>query len=478
MHKTIKKAVCILLSATMIISLSACSNSKGTQNSTNATMGSSSSTADSNTSGGSGEKVTISFYSWWADAEQEMGNALIDAFEKKYPNINVEPTYIAQSDYLSKLNTLVAADTLPDVYYLNEYLINDWGSSGVSADLTSEFKKMNINPEDKWIDTALYKSGDALYGINYGSTTIVLYYNKDMLKAAGIEAPGTDATKPWTWDEYVNAAIAMTKDVNGKGPKDSGFDYNSCTQFGTTMTNSWIYWLPLLYSGGASIANDAGDALNITSDAAINTLQSIADLSLVHQCAPTAGVMDSAFSDTSAMLMNGQLGMFIGGTFLLGNFTKEKFDVGITQIPTSNGAAASNMVWSAAYSMSAKTEHPDEAALFLDFMADFDNTVQVSLDTGVGIGTLPSTKTTLDPSSEQYTNWNKAYDPTMAEVSSGILTDASRVGENVTLKNFSTIMDETLVPAMDLVWLGSKSAKDTMAEVEDTLKTKLEGSWK
>ena len=295
MHKTIKKAVCILLSATMIISLSACSNSKGTQNSTNATMGSSSSTADSNTSGGSGEKVTISFYSWWADAEQEMGNALIDAFEKKYPNINVEPTYIAQSDYLSKLNTLVAADTLPDVYYLNEYLINDWGSSGVSADLTSEFKKMNINPEDKWIDTALYKSGDALYGINYGSTTIVLYYNKDMLKAAGIEAPGTDATKPWTWDEYVNAAIAMTKDVNGKGPKDSGFDYNSCTQFGTTMTNSWIYWLPLLYSGGASIANDAGDALNITSDAAINTLQSIADLSLVHQCAPTAGVMDSAF---------------------------------------------------------------------------------------------------------------------------------------------------------------------------------------
>jgi ABC-type glycerol-3-phosphate transport system substrate-binding protein len=187
--------------------------------------------------------------------------------------------------------------------------------------------------------------------------------------------------------------------------------------------------------------------------------------------------MDSAFSDASAMLMNGQLGCFVGGTFLMGNFVKENFDVGIAQIPTSNGAPGSNMVWSAAFSASAKSQYPKEAATFIDFMTDFDNTINVSLDTGLGVNALPSTKKTLDASTEQYTNWLKVYHPAMSEAASGILTNASRPGENVTLKNFASIMNETLVPTMDLIYLGAKTAKDAIGEVEETLKGKLQGTW-
>lgn len=424
-----------------------------------------------------GEEVTLSFYSWWADAEQQMGNALIEAFEEKYPNIHVKPTYIADSDYLSKLNTLVAADSMPDVYYLNEYLVNDWGAAGVSADLAPVFGKIGVNADEIWVDTALYKSGDSLYGINYGSTTILFYYNKQMFEEAGITPPGTDASNPWTWDEYVDAAIKLTKDINGKTPADEGFDYDSCTQFGTTMTGSWIYWLPVLYAAGTSIADETGENLEINSQAAKDALQAIADLSQVYQCAPSVGVTDSVFSEASAMLMNGQLGMFIGGNFLLGNFTSENFDVGIAQIPTMNGAAPSNMVWSAAFAMSAKTEHPKEAAQFLEFMADFDNSVKVSMDTGLSLGSLPSTIKTLDTDTQEYADWCGVYDKTMAEVSSGILSGASRVGENVTLKNFSVIMNEKLVPALDEVWLGEKTADEAITAIEDSLAGELQGAW-
>ncbi|HIU76192.1 MAG TPA: sugar ABC transporter substrate-binding protein, partial [Candidatus Pelethocola excrementipullorum] len=384
-----KKMVSILLAASMFASvLAGCGGNGGPSNVESSGQGSES-------KGDDGDQVTISFYSWWADAEQQMGNALIEAFEKEHPNIKVEPTYIAESDYLSKLNTLVAADNMPDVYYLNEYLVTDWGISGVSADINPLFDEIGVNPEDIWLETALHKSDDNLYGINYGSTTIAFYYNKKMFEEAGITPPKSDATDPWTWEEYVDAAIKLTKDINGNTPADEDFDYDSCTQFGTTMTGSWIYWLPVLYAAGTSIADDAGEKLEITSQTAKDALQAIADLSSVHQCAPTVGVTDSVFSDTSAMLMNGQLGMFIGGTFLLGNFTAENYDVGIAQIPTMNGAKPSNMVWSAAYAMSAKSKHPKEAAQFLEFMADFDNSVKESKESGIGLGALPSTIKTL-----------------------------------------------------------------------------------
>jgi multiple sugar transport system substrate-binding protein len=366
---------------------------------------------------------------------------------------------------------------MPDVYYMNEYLVSDWGNAGVSADLAPLFDKIGVNADETWVESALYKSDDKLYGINYGSTTIVMYYNKQMLADAGIEAPSMDATKPWTWDQYVDAAVKLTKDVNGKTPLDPGFDINSTTVFGTTMTNSWIYWLPALYAAGTSIASDDGTELLITEKTATDALQAIANLHHEHKAAPSVGVSDSVFSDTSAMLMNGQLGMFIGGTFLLGNFTKESYDVGITQLPTQNGADPSNMVWSAAFGMSAKSEHPEEAAKFLAFMADYDNSVKVSKEKGLALGSLPSTFNTLDESSQAYADWTSVYDASMAEVTSGILAGASRAGENTTLQNFSVLMDELLVPAIDEIWLGEKTAEQAMADISDQLKSNLKGTW-
>lgn len=425
------------------------------------------------------EKVTLTMYSWWADAEQTMGDALIAAYEESHPNVDIEVTYVAEAEYLSKINTLVAAESLPDVFYLNEYLVNDWGNAGISADLTPFFEELGINADETWVDTALYKNGDSLYGINYGSTTILMYYNKQMFEEAGITPPGTDATQPWTWDQYVEAAVKLTKDMNGLTPADEGFDYDSCMQFGTTMTSSWIYWLPMLYAGGTSIADDAGKNLCITSPEAKATIQAIADLATVQQCAPSVGVTDSVFSDMSAMLMNGQLGMFIGGNFLAGNFTKENYDVGVTQIPLPpvETATPSNMVWSAAFAMNAKSEHPQEAAEFLAYMADFNNSVQMAVDGKAALNTLPNTKSTLDTTTEQYTAWTDNYNPTIAEVSSGILSNASRTGENVTLKNFSIIMNEKLVPALDSVWLGEVTADEALSAIEADLLAELQGAW-
>ncbi|HIU75332.1 MAG TPA: sugar ABC transporter substrate-binding protein, partial [Candidatus Pelethocola excrementipullorum] len=78
---------------------------------------------------------------------------------------------------------------------------------------------------------------------------------------------------------------------------------------------------------------------------------------------------------------------------------------------------------------------------------------------------------------QEYADWCEVYDPTMAEISSDILSKASRVGENVTLKNFSVIMNEYLVPVLDEVWLGEKTADEALTAIEDSLSDELQGSW-
>ncbi|MDR1047182.1 MAG: extracellular solute-binding protein, partial [Treponema sp.] len=283
-------------------------------------------------------KKTITFYTWWADAERAMGEAIVAEFEKANPNLRVEQNYVAYNDYHSKINTLMASGVPADVFQLNEFLIKEWGSKDVIQDQRPYYLAAGINPEEFSLSSGTFSTGQKLWAISYGVTTIALFYNKNMLRDAGITPPPEDVTKPWTWEQYVAAAKKLTRDANGRTPNDAGFNYDNLIQYGTVMPTSWIYVLPLLYTGNSSVANSAGTALEITSPAGIRIVQSIANLALVDKVAPTVAMTNTnAFSSLPTMLMNGQLGMFIGGTFQFPDFKNEGYDVGIAQIPSFSG---------------------------------------------------------------------------------------------------------------------------------------------
>ncbi|MDR0909715.1 MAG: extracellular solute-binding protein [Spirochaetaceae bacterium] len=427
-------------------------------------------------SAGAGQK-TVVFYSWWADAEKSMGDALIDDFEAAHPDIKVERNFIAYADYAAKLNTMIASNSAPDVMFLNEYLISEWGEKGTTADLNPYYAKAGVDPAKFFIPAALYANGGKLWGVAATSTTTVLYYNKEMFSAAGITLPPDSAAKPWGWADYVAAATKLTKDSSGKTPADAGFNYNDVIQWGTTLPSSWIYVLPLLYAGGSSVANADGTALEINKAAGVAAIQAMADLALKNKVAQTAAMSNAqAFTGLPAMLMNGQLGMFVGGTFQMGDFENEGYDVGIAQIPSNaNPPKGSNMVWSSAYVM--KKDASDEAFALISYLNDFNNWVKASTNHSVGLTGLPQTVTTLTSGTPQFDAWTKLYPASMAKVSGDILNNASRIGENVTLKNFSVIMDQTIAPLIDEIWLGQKTAADAFSGLDAALKPQLQGAY-
>jgi len=421
-------------------------------------------------------KTTLTFYSW-ADsgAERTMLESVAADYEASHPNIHIEQNY-GGTEYLSKINTMIASGTTPDVFQINEFLAIDWGEKGVAADLNPYYAKSGVKPEDMYINSYLFTSGGHLWAIGALPATILVYYNKDLFKQAGVPEPPASATNPWTWDQFVDAAKKLTKDSNGRTPNDPGFNYNSVVQWGTVMPTPWIFWISLIYSSGISVVNDTGTALALDSLAGIKAIQSIANLAAVDKVAPSfATSVSSAFSNQPTMLMNGQLAMFMSGNWDHGSFLTEKFDVGLSQVPTFTGKG-NNLTWAAGYMM--KKNGSDDAFQFFQYMMDFNNWVSSAVNHNIGLpGGIPTTKNTFtDPALNAA--WMSKNDPTIARVAGDIVQNAARLGENVTVKNWAAIMDQTIAPGLERVWMGEQTPQQALQAINSQLAGKFQGVFK
>jgi alpha-glucoside transport system substrate-binding protein len=140
---------------------------------------------------------SISTMAIWAGEEQESFQAVIDAFEEKYPNVSVR--YTSGGDNLAPLlSTAVEGGNPPDIAAI--------GQPGLMAD----FAKQNaIKPMDDLRDQIVDAFGEDVadagaidgtqYGLMYkGANKSTVWYNVATFEEAGVEAPET-------WDDLVQA---------------------------------------------------------------------------------------------------------------------------------------------------------------------------------------------------------------------------------------------------------------------------------
>lgn len=460
----LKKRVAVILAVCMAGSLMGCSSSSAGDH-------------EEGEAKESGDKKVVSFYSWSENSEQDFDKAIIAQYEKEHPDVDIEEVFVPYAEYLSKMNTMAAADSMPDVFKLPEGSVLEWGSKNAVLDLAPLYEKAGINPEDTTLASTVFKSGESIWGVGCNVATLALYYNKDLLKEAGIEFPTTDADNPWTWEEFVSNARKLTKDSQGNTPEDDGFDENNVSVYGTMMPTDWNVFMPLLYSNGAAIASDDGTELMINSPEGLEVIQAIADLSAKDQCAPSVAMAKGAFADKTTMLMNGQVAMLIDGSWSLGNYSNEGFDVGVAQIPAFDHPA--NMSWGAGICMSNKDAENEEAFDFFRYYTDFNNAIKAANENGVALGGLPHTLNVFD-GAENEKAWMETYtnvdETANCEAFRNILQQKdTRVGENVTLKNFPVIVDNTIVPLLDNVWLGDQTAEEALQGVD--VSSELQGTW-
>ncbi|HWQ04068.1 MAG TPA: sugar ABC transporter substrate-binding protein [Longilinea sp.] len=185
----------------------------------------------------------ISFMMWGAPEELTVWQAVVDDFHKANPNITVKVDVSDWDSYWTKLNTLIAGGTPPDVFAMDAPLFLDWQSRGALLNL-----QPNIDKNPGFLDgfypqtLTAYKTADGYYGLPRDFQSIVLFYNKDMFDAAGQAYPTAD----WTYDDLRTAAKALTLDTNNDGKTE---------QYGI-WTDTWdmeLFWSEAIWAYGGDI---------------------------------------------------------------------------------------------------------------------------------------------------------------------------------------------------------------------------------
>lgn len=195
------RRVSTLLFIAMIIVVAGCSQGAGNQNGNTATATpTATANGDNSSNEGKDEQVTLRM-TYWAGSQLtvDKNNAVIEMFQQAHPNIKIEAEYYAFDAYNDKINVQAASNSLPDIVRIDYSQIQNYVNKGLLlplddyiADKTIDMTGVaEVNMKGGMID-------GKTYGINIGNNAVVMFYDPDKLKEAGIAEPGPD----YTWEQY------------------------------------------------------------------------------------------------------------------------------------------------------------------------------------------------------------------------------------------------------------------------------------
>ncbi|MCX6029057.1 MAG: sugar ABC transporter substrate-binding protein [Chloroflexi bacterium] len=299
--------------------------------------------------------VTLLWGFWGSPEEKASHQRVAEAFMKQYPNITIEYFFAPWDDYFTKLKTLWAGGdpkAIPDIMFM--WPTPSFAARGVLENLEPYIKKDNYNTNDYWptlLDSARYK-GD-IYGLPRDIEATVLYYNKKLFDAAGVKYP----TDEWTWDDLLAAAEKLTvKDAGGR-----------VSQYALGMEGSkWPLWVG---QAGGQMLDDLTNPGKCTLDTpqALKGLQFFYDL-MQKGYAIRSATMSQQGGD-SGVFQAGQVAMIIQNSSRVADFNAAKdLNYDVAAVPFMKGGTRWNVNGGAAWVMSAKSSHKDEAWLFLKWL--------------------------------------------------------------------------------------------------------------
>lgn len=417
------------------------------------------------------EEVTITYTYWGSALEREAQLQMARDFEKAHPNIKVKAIHIP-ANYEEKINAMVAAGNPPDVAQLAEGTALEWAEKGVVLDIMPLIEKdPDVRIEDRLpVTWYWYGKGKKTIGTNLAAEVMLLWYNKDIFDKAGVAYPPSSPDKPWTWDQFVEAARKLTTDRKGKHPGDPEFDPKNIKTYGVAFGTWWGPILPFVRSNGGDFFNEEGTAPMIDQPESVHAIQSLADLIYKHHVAPTPTQL-STFPAFNILLQTQQVAMVIDGQWALLDLAKSRFKLGVAPLPIFKKPVclelgAPNVIFSA-------TKHPKEAWEFYKWCTDAERVLPLIKG---GLWMPLQTKWYTDPNLLKRWITAGVHPPEYKEaVVDYVLKYASRA-PSYYLRNWPKI-DTAIYQGLSKVFLGQETAETACKRIAKEIKPLLKGSY-
>jgi sn-glycerol 3-phosphate transport system substrate-binding protein len=294
-------------------------------------------------------------------------------FEKANPGIKLKPIYSGSyQESITKALTAVKSGEPP----VMSILLSTDMYTLIDEDAIVPFDPLIKTAEDKAWLKSFYpafmensQTGGKTWGIPFQRSTIVLYYNKEMFKEAGL-----DPNKPpETWTQMREYAQKLTKrDASGR-----------VTQWGVQIPSSGFpYWLfqGLAIENGAQLMNAAGTQTYYDKPEVIGALQYWLDLINKYKVHPE-GIVE--WGTTPKDFFEKKVAMIWTTTGNLTNVkSNAKFDFGVAMLPAQK-ERGSPTGGGNFYIFAKSTPAQREAAMkFIKWVTSPERAAQWGIDTG------------------------------------------------------------------------------------------------
>lgn len=262
----------------------------------------------------------LAVWMWWPDPVPSI-KQMATTYQSQHPGVTVD--VLSQSNYWNKLDASIAGNVAPDMYFMNNVNYPAYVNKGILTDmdpLIARDATIQASLKQFWPDAVtFYKFQGKNYGLPYMYTTIVLFYNVDLLAAAAVPDL-TQRQASYDWNAQRDDALKLTK--------RSGDQTQTWGLYSTQgIETGWLNW----------VRANGGDYLNQDSTrSVINSPQSAAawtylsDRNLKDRVSPDATALKQG-----DLFLAGKLAMTPGGSWNMKTYNQKitSFKYNITTIP-------------------------------------------------------------------------------------------------------------------------------------------------
>lgn len=363
------------------------------------------------------------------DEEQRQWEELATDFERSTENTTLSIDSTGWNAYWTRLQTQIASRTQADIIAmqsLRAFAFYSLGGFLPLDDFIANDPDLNLEDFDPAMIEALSHDGQ-IFGLPYDSGPAVLYFNMDLFDSAGIPYP--DET--WDWDDFLDAAIALTGNGN----------------HGLAVNDSLDGLVYFIWGMGGDYFDTTTGNYDFTQRETAEAFQFVSDLFHEHQVARPLTEFANPFFQVEQFI-GGSVGMFIEGPWQATTLRAADFRWGMAPVPE-GPAGRYTPVAGSGFSISSDSQNPEAAWLALRSITSTESLTKLA-EWGRGLPARESAVTGFFRGQEAveglnwvvdsvdfgrayvgYNNWQEIQSVVQDEVQA-LLLDSELTGEDLT----------------------------------------------